>query len=193
MPVRTASFLLVVCVAFAIPAPATILVYHSVEELASMSNEVALGQVRGVESYSSQDGRSIYTVVTLEVTESLSGGSRPGQHLKVHFFGGEKDGVAVRYVGMPEFQVGEEAVLFLKWSEADRYTLVALTLGKLEIVRGDDGPRAVRRLEGMPILSTEEEGPGLTTGRDEFYTIEELRARVRGAGREPRRERIHVR
>lgn len=193
MRVRTISFLLAACALVAPAATATILIYHPVEDLASMSSEIALGTVRGIESYASEDGQSIYTVVTLEVTESLAGATRPGQLLKVHYFGGEKDGLAVRYIGMPGFRVGEETVLFLKWSEGSRFTIVGLTLGKMEVVRAGDAIRVVRRLDGIPILVPESEEPGIQTGRDESYSLEELRGRVRGAGTRPARERVDAR
>ena len=163
----------------ALPAQGTILVYQTLEELASSSSEVALGRVLAVECLASRESKSVYTVVTLEVEETLKGSVQKGQQIRIQFFGGERDGLAVRYTGMPVFRVGEEAVVFAKWKEADLYSLVGLSQGKVEITREGGEVRAIRRLAGIPILVAGTQPKGLDMGKNEILSLDVLRERVR--------------
>ena len=162
-----------VCLLAVAPAGATILVYQSVPALASSSDDVVRGTVTSVETRWGPSKRSLYTVVSFRVDESLKGSAAVGETLRVTFFGGEKDGIGVFYAGMPRFESGEAAVVFLRRQPDEFCSLVGLSLGKLEIEDGPEGPRVVQRLDGLLFLEPGLEEPA--SRPDETFSFDDLR------------------
>src|SRR5205085_1781808 len=108
-------------------ADATTLVLKKTETLAAASDQVASGQVVAFESR--WDRGRIVTRVRLRP----DGG---GPDVWFEHSGGTVAEVTMRVVGMPEFRLGERAVVLLA-RRSGRLRLVGLSEGKLAIVERD--------------------------------------------------------
>jgi hypothetical protein len=105
---------LIVVIALLFVAPtlrATVLVPAEFREIVSGSEIIVYGRVSDVHAEWSDDRRRIDTVVSLEAATYLKGG--PGDVVTFRVPGGQIGRYKNVMVGAPEFQPGEEAVLFL--------------------------------------------------------------------------------
>ncbi len=104
------------CVAFlcvaAVPAAATVVLPAEFSEMVSGSQVIVHGRVSDVQSQMLRDQRSIETVVTLVVTQSLKG--EPGPVVVFRVPNGQVGRYRRVIIGAPEFRVGDEVVLFLR-------------------------------------------------------------------------------
>ncbi len=100
------------CVLLAPALHATVLVPAEFSEIVSGSQIIVYGRVSEVHAEWSDDRRRIETVVTLQAGSYLKGG--PGEVVTFRVPGGQIGRYKNVMVGAPEFQAGEEAVLFLK-------------------------------------------------------------------------------
>jgi hypothetical protein len=117
----------------AIPLNATSVRRLSFEELVQTSNAIVEGSVVDAHTYRSGDGKLILTSYTINVQENLKGSS--GSTLTVTTVGGRIGNTILHVAGMPVFQPGERAVLFLE--KAGAYTtIVGLNQGKFAISNG---------------------------------------------------------
>jgi hypothetical protein len=96
---------------FAPALRATVLVPAEFREIVSGSQIIVYGRVSDVRAEWSEDRRRIDTIVSLEAATYLKGG--PGEVVTFRVPGGQIGRYKNVMVGAPEFQAGEEAVLFL--------------------------------------------------------------------------------
>jgi len=110
------------------PADATIFVrVLDAGTLVARSQLVVFGRVEAMQSR--WDGGRIVTDLQIGVLDAAKGA--PQSHLPVVVSGGAVDGVRMRVIGAAEFDLGEEAILYLNHSDAWR--LVHLAQGKLAV------------------------------------------------------------
>lgn len=102
--------LLCACVVCA--AIATTVIRPEFEELAEEAEFIFLGRVLGQEGryVDIPEGRIIKTAVRFQVLESYKGD--PGSEITLDFLGGQVGDTRMEIVGMPEFNTGEEVILF---------------------------------------------------------------------------------
>ena len=93
-------------------ASATSMHPFSLDELIYVADHVVVGEVVSVESRFSRDGHAIYTYVEVAVSERLKGAG--GDTVTVWLLGGEVGDVGMAVEGTPEFDSGEQVLLFLE-------------------------------------------------------------------------------
>jgi hypothetical protein len=131
---RTHRLLIIALFAcFVTPLSATSVRRLSFEELVQSANFIVEGSVVDARTYRSNDGRLILTSYTINVQENLKGSS--GSTLTVTTVGGRIGNTILHVAGMPVFQPGEKAVLFLEKAGAFT-TVVGLNQGKFGIANG---------------------------------------------------------
>ena len=104
------------------------------EDLVKKSHRIVVGQVTGSRTYWSTDKKFILTDYTIAVSESLKGGA-PGS-IAVTTIGGKIGDLELYVSGMPAFQKGENAVIFVEQSGAYE-TVVGLQQGKFTVANGE--------------------------------------------------------
>lgn len=166
------------------PAEAGDLVFVKVEDLAAKSTHVVRGNVTDVTAAFTQDKSAIVTHVAFDVTETLRGTPLSGS-IHVTQLGGEVDGQAMSYGGRPVFVTGEELVLFLLQRSPENWIVVGLQQGKMEVqTHPETGEKvAVRSLVGVDhAVDVNGKLRALSEEEPAWLPLEDLRARVRGAG-----------
>jgi hypothetical protein len=102
----------IVCLLFAPALRATVLVPAEFGEIVAGSQVIVYGRISDVHAEWSGDRRAIETVVSLEAASYLKGG--PGDVVTFRVPGGQIGRYKNVMVGAPQFQTGEETVLFLR-------------------------------------------------------------------------------
>jgi len=147
-------------------ASAAPLVYLSLEDLARRSDGCALARVVDARVHWNDEHTLIVTTFTLDVEESLNGDVPTGPVL-LHRLGGELDGLALGYQGMPELAVGDRSVVFVQRRAPNAYIVSSLQQG---VLREQDGlfARDLRDVLSAPAPR-------------ESLALDELRTRVANA------------
>ena len=163
-----------VLLALPLSAAASVFRSASVEEVARASDAVVHGRVERRESFATRDGRTFLTWVEIGVTSAWKG--VPGARVRVLVPGGQVGRLAQRVDGAPEFQDGEEVVVFLS-RRADFWELNGLALGAYHVRQG----RAAPDLSGVDLAPASLRAGERAVGE---MALDELRRRVAGAGSE---------
>lgn len=156
-----------------LPASSTTVAALDLDELVAESDAVV--RVRADASRSWRHG-AVWSDYELEVLEVLAGEAPPRVTLLQP--GGSAGGLHTKSFGMPDFEIGREAVVFLDWRDG-RPRVVGLAQGKLALL--DDGG-LVRDLSGLRLARVGGARPEIAAVPD---TLEGLRAALR-AGTTPR-------
>jgi hypothetical protein len=125
------SFLVLV---FLTPAHATTVRRLSFDELVSKAEMIVAGQVTDSRTYRTGDGKLILTSYTIQVGENIKG--KAPATVTVTTVGGKVGNTVLRVSGMPQFQTGENTVLFLE-NYGTYTTVVGLNQGKFGISNGE--------------------------------------------------------
>jgi hypothetical protein len=104
------------------------------EDLVKKAHTIVIGKVIGSRTYWSTEKKFILTDYTIEVDESMKG--QAASSIAVTTIGGKIDDLELYVSGMPSFQKGENAVLFVEQSGAYQ-TVVGLGQGKFTITNGE--------------------------------------------------------
>jgi hypothetical protein len=120
--------------AFLNQAHATTVRRLSFDDLVSKSEIIVSGQVTDSRTYRTSDGKLILTSYTVQVGETIKGKTPPT--VTVTTVGGRIGNTILRVSGMPQFQAGENTVLFLERSGAYT-TVVGLNQGKFSVSNGE--------------------------------------------------------
>lgn len=130
---------------------ATTLVELSFEELTDQASDIVHGTCTGVQGV--WVGRSLVTLATISITETLKGGA--SSELTLVLPGGADMNrpvpVAVTWPGAPVVMPNDEMVLFLEQGIAvkDAYSIVGYSQGKYAVVRDPLGRTLATRSFGM--------------------------------------------
>lgn len=163
-----------------LPTPDTSLaVALSVQDMVNESDVIAIGNC--VETKSVWVDRSLVTLATVSVTESLKGNET--STVTVALPGGidanRKIPVAMTYPGAPRIQPGEDVFLFLTPSDevAGGYAVTGFSQGKFSIVTDEDGEQVVSR----DLSKTSLQGNnGVRRGSNRSTPLATLKAEVKG-------------
>lgn len=159
------------------PAFATTALRLSNDAMAASADVIAIGTAIDVQTV--WEGRSLVTVVTLKVNESLKGDA--GATLAVALPGGidanRRVPVAMTYAGAPSIGIGEEVFLFLTRDDdvQSGLTVVGFAQGKFSIVTDSGGNRFVSRDLTTLMLDG---GAGVTAGTRSLASLSEFRAEI---------------
>lgn len=126
---------------------ATVLVPIEFRELVSTAPVIVHGRVVDVRSAFVDGRRSVETFVTLEAGEYLKG--QLGPNFTIRIPGGQIGRYRTVFVGAPEFQAGDEFVLFLETPRASLPHIVGLSQGAFRVV---PDPRTGQRMVTTPIV-----------------------------------------
>lgn len=125
------------CVACAAVTRATVIVPASLDELVVEARAIAAGRVVATEARWVDGRRSIETFVTLDVAEYLKGNL--GETVVFRVAGGELGAYRTMIAGAPQFEVGDEVLLFLNAIGPSIPHVVGFSQGVFRIVGGADG------------------------------------------------------
>lgn len=125
------------CCACGAAIRATVIVPASLDELVLEARAIAAGRVVATEARWVDGRRSIETFVTLDVAEYLKGNL--GDTVVFRVPGGELGAYRTMIAGAPEFDVGDEVVLFLSARGPAIPHIVGFSQGVFRVVRGSDG------------------------------------------------------
>jgi hypothetical protein len=143
---------LAVCAVFVLlstTAKATTVERLSLQDLATRSQSIVQGIVRGSRSYWGPNGKLILTNTTIEVTESLKGQSP--RTVEVTTVGGRIGDTILHVAGMPSFAPGESTIVFVEKSNGYN-TVLGMEQGKFTVANGEvaSTPSELNFVDGKP-------------------------------------------
>ncbi len=121
-------------VLFSISSLATTVERLSLDDMVKKAQSIVHGRVRGARTHWSDNGKLILTTYTIDVSETIKGQSSKSVELTT--LGGTIGNLTMVVSGMPAFQTGEDAVVFIEKS-AGYSIVVGLSQGKFEIRNGE--------------------------------------------------------
>jgi hypothetical protein len=148
----------------------------SIEQLAAHAKVVLHGQVRSKSCQRDEQGR-ICTRVELTVTEAWKG-TVPGDRFLIVLAGGVLGEQRVVLEGQPDYQPGEEVVVFLSLNPQGEGVTVGLAQGKFDVWRDTDSGQKLARnpFHGWAPVGARTHARGqVSTG---LVSVEELKRRV---------------
>lgn len=104
------------------------------EDLVKRAHTIIAGRVVNSRTYWSSNRKLIYTSYTIQVDESIKGNA--GGSIEVTTIGGKIGDVELHVAGMPSFQTGENAIVFVEES-AGFQTVLGLGQGKFTVTNGE--------------------------------------------------------
>ncbi|MGH9785363.1 MAG: hypothetical protein ACRD88_14385 [Terriglobia bacterium] len=133
-------------------AEAAVLIHLSLEEMTQQSSAIVLGRCVEVRSAWNADRSNIVTHNVFEVRQYYKGSL--GQRITITEPGGQVGDLVAEYSGVPRFEVGEEAVLFVWTDPRGRHQVIGLTQGKFRMGRdGATGAAVLQQtLSAEPML-----------------------------------------
>lgn len=176
---KTALKLLMSVVVIAGAVSATTIIPMSVEDLTRGATFVIEGRATDAWTSWNPEHTVIYTYTRFSVARSLKGS--PASNIVVKQAGGVKDGLKQILFGVRHFQVGENAVLFLRPSEAQDGTAVVVGLmqGNFRVTHSASGQTLVSN--GVPDASAVTSSGRVTAFSGSIMTLQQLESRVKAA------------
>ena len=176
------------------PSQASVMRFLTIEELAGSSSQVVRARITGQTTHWTPNHEGIYTEIATVVLGDLKWAGGPAQgpragerHLTIIQAGGTIDGISLDWTGRPNFNVGEDLVLFLApYEPADsrdtRLLIVGGKQGRMRVISDSRGnPTLVERdLQGVldaPLI--EGDVPAGPAPRRDQMTFDEVRNKVR--------------
>jgi hypothetical protein len=146
------SLICLMMVAFPAPSSYALMLGLSTEDLARGSEVVIEGDVEDVESHWSEDGKTIYTSVTISIREAIKG-RMAERKIVVEHEGGEIGDIGLKVSDMALFRKGERVILFLRSVKSRKaYSIVGKAQGKYDI-----DERGIARKRGFSLMGGEGE------------------------------------
>ena len=121
---------------------ATVMSPMFMDDLTESSQTVVHGSIAAKRAEWAPDHHMIYTVYTVEPRRYLKGSL--GASFEIREPGGELDGEGFYVASVPQFEIGEEAILFL-WTDATGgHQVTAFDQGAVPVADTKEGKKAVR-------------------------------------------------
>jgi hypothetical protein len=133
--------LVVLAIGLNASAGAMVVIPAEFSEMVAASQTIVHGRVIDVQSYETAGRRTIESLVTVQVVESMKGA--PGTTAYFKLPGGQVGRYRRVMVGVPQFSRGDEVVLFLKGSAPAVPMPFGLTQGVYRVTRGGTGEATV--------------------------------------------------
>jgi hypothetical protein len=163
-------------------AAASTVLAMSLEEMSERAETIFVGRVAGSRADWNAERTRIYTYVTFDVSRYLKGGS-DSRVATVRLLGGRVGPYLAMVPGAPQFDVGEEVLLFCAGSGARIPTVLGLSLGKFTVATDASGEKIVKRDISSLMLAdhrTDSRKPSDPVTR---YRLSEVESRIREAVR----------
>lgn len=165
MPLRRLSlWALALTLLLPLPSRATSVIPPDFNTLVNSADYVVRGVVKSVNSeWREKDGHKyIATKVEVEVRETIRG--TPPAQVVLDMVGGRVGEDELVVTGAPQFQVGDEDILFVQGNGRQVYPLVAIMHGRYPIFHDTKtGQDLVVRSNGMPLYSEQDVALPMTT------------------------------
>jgi len=135
--------LLAIALLLTVPAAlrATVLIPIEFRELVTVASTIVHGRVVDVRAEWMDGRRALDTFLTIDAEEYFKGG--PGESVLVRVPGGQLGRYKTIFVGAPEFQRGDEVVLFLRGNPGNGAFIVGLSQGAFRVAPDGSGRRVV--------------------------------------------------
>ena len=152
------------------PVFATTVQKMDLQQLVTLSDSIVQGRVESVETR--YEEKTIFTYVSIVVDDPLKGERR--RTVLLRHMGGTIGAKTVWIAGMPQFNVAEQVIVFLRNKQDGTFDVIGLDQGKYDVV--DD--HAVANVSGVTILDPK---TGLTSdaGFVNKAPLEAFKARIR--------------
>jgi hypothetical protein len=106
----------------------------TLDDMVRKAQSIVHAKVRGARTHWSANGKMILTTYTLEVEETMKG--QASRTVELTTIGGKIGDLTLYVSGMPAFQTGEDAVVFIEKAGVFS-TVVGLSQGKFAIEKGE--------------------------------------------------------
>lgn len=158
-------------------AQATLVPALNLRGLIDQSEFIVHGRV--TQSWAAWDSahKYIWTHYRLEVIDDVKG--NPGPNVMVSEPGGSLDGVSMSIAGAPDYQVGEEAIIFLYRTPVGYLRATGCAQGKYTVT---PEMRVRTNRKGLELLPRDSAG-GVSLSALEGLSVADFKARVRDAMR----------
>jgi len=154
----------------AAPLGASVVELMDLEALVSGSDSIVEGVVEGVTSRWEED--RIYTYATVRIDDPLKGDRT--RTLTIRQLGGQVGSLVAIVPGMPQFEAGDQAILFLKGAGNGTYYVVGMNQGRYLI----NDNVAVSNLTGVDLVDAKTGAPRGTSSVRRVE-VERLKAQIR--------------
>lgn len=143
-PLRPALPALLLLLALAAPARATVVLEVGLDELSRTSDVIFHGTVTRTDVVAvGGDATRLVTDVTFSVAQVIKGRAlAPDPAFTLRLVGGARGGLEVRIPGMPRFAAGDEVVLFLERTDGG-FAITGFSQGRFSVSRDPDTGEAV--------------------------------------------------
>jgi hypothetical protein len=149
---------------------ATTVIPPTFEQLVDQAEVIFRGSVTNVSSQWVGEGadRHIVSYITFKVKDALKGA--PGQSFTMQTFGGTVGEESMKIGDGPEFQVGDDDVLFVENNGTQVVPLVGIMYGRFHVRKDASGQESITTNEEQPLRSVtglgraaaEETGPAMS-------------------------------
>lgn len=177
------KFLTLALVLGAVPLAGSVAEYKSFQEKVTEAESIVRGTVRGVETRRDPSGQWLLTYTTIEVADAIKGS--PGSSIVVVTPGGTENGLHQRTIGVPEFRVGDERILFTAQSPVGT-SILYQDQGTYEIVRDRSAATVVPASSNLILYDSQTDTVKSAEGPlplEEFVSA--VRETSRGFNRDP--------
>lgn len=161
------ALLVVVLSMVVMPAHALSIAKATLEELTRESQHIVVGRIVAIDyQWQNVDHQVIETVLTVAVENPVKGVSSPT--IQVTQLGGTIGDLTMEIPGTPQFDVGDEVLLFLQ-DHQNKYWIHSIALGAFSIVTENNGEKlVVNHLQGIDLIDP---GSGARVAADEAFPI----------------------
>ena len=116
------------------PASASLILALDLPTLVTRADQISVVDVVSSKAAWNAEHDRIVTTVDVTVVDCWKGTAAPGSHLQIVQPGGTVGELTMRIDGLPHFDPGERALLFLR-GKAERASVVGMTQGKRPVSR----------------------------------------------------------
>jgi hypothetical protein len=121
----------------------TVMLPMFMDDLTESSQTVVYGSIAAKRAEWNPDHSMINTVYTVEPREYVKGAL--GSSFEISEPGGELNGEGFYVASAPQFEIGEEAVLFVWTDRKGHHQVTALDQGAVKVEKGDKGVKTAAR------------------------------------------------
>ena len=124
----------VAALAISSPASASLILALDLPTLVTRADQISVVDVVSTKAAWNAEHTRIVTTVDVSVVDCWKGAAAPGSHVQIVQAGGTVGDLTMRIDGMPRFQQGERALLFLR-GRTDHASVVGMAQGKRPLSR----------------------------------------------------------
>lgn len=178
---RTTPFLIAAAAALALSGSslqASLAERATFEEKVDNASGIVLGKVARTRSQWDASGKSILTYATFTVEKSLKGD--PAQEVTVVVPGGHVGNINQSSVGIPQFNEGDERVVFLRQTKLGP-TVLYFDQGTYRVEADSEGHRVIAPIASDVVRVDTQRGMAVTTSDEQPRTLEQFEREIQTA------------